>query len=171
MMIQIYTGNGKGKTTAALGLACRSACAGRRVFIGQFLKGTETSELRLQDRFPGLILIEQFGRPCLIGPEGPGPEDIAMAGAGLARIRAVIAEGSWNVIVADEICVAVRTGVVSEEEVLDLGRRCPESLELIFTGRYATPAMIELADLVTEMVEVKHYYSSGKVPAREGIEF
>lgn len=170
-MIQIYTGNGKGKTTAALGLALRSACAGRRVFIGQFLKGSRTSELCLEDRFNGLIRIEQFGRPSLIGPGGPGPEDLAAAAAGLERLRAVLAEGTWNVLIADEICVAVRTGVVSEEDVLDLQRRCPEGLELILTGRYATPAMIELADLVTEMVEVKHYYSSGRVSAREGIEF
>lgn len=170
-MIHIYTGNGKGKTTAAIGLACRAACAGRRVFMGQFLKGSATSEMCLNERFHGLLRIEQFGGPELIGPGGPGPRDIELAAEGLRRIRDEIAGGAWNVVVADEICVAVWMGVVPEEEVLHLERSCPGGIELILTGRRASPAMVELADLVTEMVEVKHYFAAGRVPAREGIEF
>jgi cob(I)alamin adenosyltransferase len=170
-LIHIYTGNGKGKTTAALGLACRAACAGRRVFIGMFLKGSDTSELCLNERFAGLLRIEQFGGPGLIGPGGPGPEDLSMAEAGLGRIRVAISSGEWNVVVADEICVAVHMGVLSEEQALGLASICPGSVELVMTGRHATPAMVGAADLVTEMVEVKHYFSSKGTHARKGIEF
>ncbi len=170
-MVHVYTGNGKGKTTAALGLSARAACAGIRVLIGQFLKGTETSELCLPLRFPGLIEIEQYGTGDFVGRGGPSEEDGRKAMEGLGRIRASILSGGFGMVVADEICVAVSLGLITEAEVVGLARGCPRSVELVLTGRGATPAIIEAADLVTEMVEVKHYFSDGEMPARKGIEY
>lgn len=168
--VQIYTGNGKGKTTAALGLAVRAACAGLRVGIYQFMKGGETSELALPGRFPGLIEIRQLGRPGFIGPEGPSPEDVALAREGLALLAGELSWG-FDVVVADELLTAVTYGLLTEGEVMGLLEMRPHGTELVLTGRYPMDGLLlDEADLVTEMRETKHYWRNG-VEARRGIEF
>lgn len=167
---QIYTGNGKGKTTAMLGLSVRAACSGMKVYIGQFMKGQNYSELCVQGRFPE-ITIEQFGSPEFIGPDAPPSRaDREKASEGLAAVRAALEGGLYQLVAADEICVAVHMGLLKEKDALELADRRPAGVELVFTGRYATEIMISKADLVTEMKEIKHYYNTEKLLARRGIE-
>jgi len=166
--VHIYTGDGKGKTTAALGLTLRAVGAGHKVFIGQFIKQGEFSEiLLLRARFPE-VTIAQFGRGCLIRGR-PMPEDVALARQGLQVLREAAASGCYGVVIADEIHCAVSAGCLEVESVLDLIAARAESVELILTGRSAHPRVLEQADLVTEMRAVKHYFNAG-VAARTGIE-
>lgn len=165
--VQVYTGNGKGKTTAALGLALRACGAGWRVLFGQFIKARETSEIRiLREKLPD-ITVEQYGRGMLRGVVND--EDRAAARQGLDRLRAAMAGGAYDLVVADELNVALAKGLVPLDAVLDLIRNKPPQVELVLTGRGAHPGVIEHADLVTEMRCIKHYLDAG-VPAREGIE-
>lgn len=166
--IHIYTGNGKGKTTAALGLALRAVCAGKKVFFGQFVKGMNYSELKAPSYLPGFE-IRQFGCGRFIYNQ-PTEEDIAAAREGLATCRRVLAEGRHDLVVLDELNIALYYKLFSVEEAIELIKSKPEATELVITGRYAPPELIELADLVTEMKEIKHYYTKN-VPARKGIEF
>ncbi len=166
--IHIYTGNGKGKTTASLGVAFRAMGRGMKVYIGQFMKGQKYGELESAKRFKDLLKIEQFGKDTFVHIKFPSEEDIKMAKEGLERIRSALKEG-YDIVIADEIITAVHFNLLSEEDVINLMRNKPERVELILTGRYATQKMIEFADLVTEMKEVKHYYTKG-VLARDGIE-
>ncbi len=166
--VQVYTGDGKGKTTAALGLALRAAGAGLRVFIGQFVKGMHYSELRSLERYDDLIEVRQYGRACFIDRE-PAPEDIAAAREGLADARRELLAGRWDVVILDEANIATHFGLFPVEELLALIDERPEAVELVITGRRADPRVIDAADLVTEMREVKHYYERG-VPARRGVE-
>jgi len=170
--LHVYTGNGKGKTTAALGLAVRAACADISVYIGQFMKGSQYSELALPEHFPDLITIEQYGTPTLICKgEKPSIEDIESAAEGLRRLQSALQTGSYELVIADELNVAVHMGLIPESDVLKLLELRPFEVELVLTGRYAPESFIELADLVTEMKEVKHYYTSEGLQARKGIEF
>ncbi|MGD2093672.1 MAG: cob(I)yrinic acid a,c-diamide adenosyltransferase [Phycisphaerales bacterium] len=166
--IHVYTGNGKGKTTAAFGLALRAAGAGMRVYIAQFVKGMAYSETAAFARFDDLITIEQFGRGCFIR-NNPTQEDLAAARNGLEQTRMVIASCAWDVVILDEANIAVLFGLLAVEDLINLIDIKPPSVELIITGRHANQRVIERADLVTEMREVKHYYSQG-VQARIGIE-
>ena len=165
--VQVYTGDGKGKTTAALGLALRAAGAGLRVFIAQFVKGMEYSELRALERFPE-VEVRRYGRDCFIYHE-PEPEDIEAAQAGLAEAREELLSGRWDVVILDEANIATYFELFSVEELLALIAEKPAGVELVITGRRADPRVIEVADLVTEMREIKHYYQQG-VPCRKGIE-
>jgi cob(I)alamin adenosyltransferase len=167
--IHIYTGNGKGKTTAALGLALRSAGAGKKVFIAQFVKGMHYAELDALKRFEPEITLKQYGRDCFIMHE-PEVEDIALAKQGLAEVAEKIRSGMYDMVIMDEACIALYYKLFSLNELLRIIASRPESLEVVITGRYAPPELIEIADLVTEMKEVKHYYSKG-VEARKGIEY
>ncbi len=166
--VHVYTGDGKGKTTAAFGLALRAAGAGLRVYIAQFVKGRAYSELEAFARFDDLITVKQYGRGCFIRQE-PTAEDVAAARDGLDEVRAVIASCAWDLVVLDEANIAVLFGLFGVEELLDLIDGKPQSLELVITGRHADPRVIDRADLVTEMREIKHYYARG-VQARVGIE-
>ena len=166
--VHVYTGDGKGKTTAALGLALRAAGAGIRVFIGQFMKGIPYSELNVLARLGGCIDIRQFGRPSYIRGD-PSPDDIAAGRRGLADIGRIIAAGHHRLVILDEANIAVHFGIFAAEDLLDIIDAKPAAVELVITGRRADPRIIERADLVTEMREVKHYYERG-VPARLGIE-
>ncbi len=170
--VQVYTGNGKGKTTAALGLAVRSACAGCRVYIGQFMKGGEYSELCLPSHFPGLITIEQYGTPQLI-PKGQAPsrEDLEGAKRGLSLLIKALSGGEYGLVIADELNVTVHMGLLPVGDALQVLSARPSGVELVITGRYAPSEFIEAADLVTEMVEIRHYYNTEKLAARKGIEF
>lgn len=168
--VQVYTGNGKGKTTAALGLAFRAAGHGQRTFFGQFLKGQPTGEIEAAKRLAPLIRIEQFGREGFITvKDGPGDEDISRAKAGLAKAREAMLSGEFGIIVLDEVNTAVHFTILPERDLLDFLDSRPSGVEVVLTGRYAPASVIERADLVTEMKEIKHYSDRG-VKAREGIE-
>ena len=166
--VQVYTGNGKGKTTAALGLALRAAGAGLKVFIGQFLKSGETSEIKALKRLSDWITVEHYGRPHFVRGV-PAAEDIRAARQGLERIQQVLADGRYHVVILEEANVAVKYGLLRCEDVLHLIQTKPRETELVITGRDAPPEIIDGADLVTEMTEIKHYFHRG-VPARIGIE-
>jgi cob(I)alamin adenosyltransferase len=168
--VQIYTGNGKGKTTAALGLALRAAGHGQKTYFGQFLKGRPTGEHAAAELLSPLLTMESFGRTeFILMTETLVEEDRERALGGLGKCRQAMNSGSFQIIVLDEVLVAVLFGILKEEEVLDFIRNRPEGVELILTGRGATPALVDEADLVTEMVEIKHYYAKGVHP-RDGIE-
>jgi cob(I)alamin adenosyltransferase len=169
--LQVYTGNGKGKTTAALGLALRAAGRGLRVFIGQFMKGSEYGELEGVRLLRGLVELEQYGSPaCIPLRDTPRPEDVALARAGLERCRESLAGGRYRIVILDEINVAVHFGLVPLADVLALVDGRPADVELVCTGRYARPELVERADLVTEMRDVRHYYDTIGLAARDGIE-
>ncbi len=167
-MIQVYTGNGKGKTTAALGLAIRAHAAGCRVYICQFLKGKDYGELHSLKKFEN-IKVEQFGRRCFIKSK-PAKADMAQAREGLAKIRKAVAKKIYQMIIMDEANVALKLGLITLDDLVSLIKAAPRQLELVLTGRYAHPEIIKLADLVSEIKDVKHYYVKG-VKARKGIEF
>jgi cob(I)alamin adenosyltransferase len=168
--IQVYTRNGKGKTTAALGLAVRAAGHGLKSYIGQFLKGHAYGELESLKKLSPLITIEQFGRKGFIHvTENPDDEDIRRAQEGLRKCLAAMLSKKFSLIILDEVNVALFFKLLSEREVLDFLDQKPGDVEVILTGRYAPAGLIRRADLVTEMKERKHYYRKG-VPARMGIE-
>jgi len=166
--IHVYTGDGKGKTTAALGLSIRAAGAGLRVFIAQFIKADEYSEIKALKRFSDLITVEQFGLGGFIGGN-PSSGDIEAAQKGIERVKDIISSGKYDVVVLDEANIAVKYTLFSEQDLLDIMDAKPKDLELVITGRGASPRIIEKADLVTEMKAVKHYFQKG-VEARSGIE-
>ena len=165
--VQVYTGNGKGKTTAALGLALRSICSGKRVYMGQFVKGMAYSEMKAPSLLDG-ITIEQYGRDCFIKNE-PTEEDKKIALAGLQKAKKIISSETYDLIILDELNIALYYQLVSIVDVLELIAMKPIKTELVITGRYAPEELIAAADLVTEMKEIKHYYQQG-VQARKGIE-
>jgi cob(I)alamin adenosyltransferase len=165
--LQVYTGDGKGKTTAALGLALRALCAGHRVFFGQFLKGRASSELRAAARFPELT-VEQFGGPDFVRGK-PSEEAIARARAGLRKMEEVLASGVYDVVIFDEVNCAASLGLLTPGDVLAALAKRSDRTEVILTGRDAPRAFVDAADLVTEMKEIRHYYCAGVLP-RVGIE-
>jgi cob(I)alamin adenosyltransferase len=169
-MIQIYTGNGKGKTTAALGLALRAVGHGLKVIMIQFMKGKISyGELKAAQSLPGFT-IEQFGRPDFVNPEHPDKEDIRLARKGLQRAQEVIASTAYDIIILDEIIVAVSFGLISVDEVIDLIKRTSADTELILTGRYMPPELEQHADLISEIRETKHYFQRG-IKSRRGIDY
>jgi len=168
--LQVYTGNGKGKTTAAVGLAFRAAGHGLKTYVAQFLKGQPTGEIEAAKKLDPLIRIEQFGREGFITvKDGPGDEDVSRAKAGLARALKAMLSGDYRIVVLDEVNTAVHFKILSEKDVLDFIDRRPPAVELVLTGRYAPASFIDRADLVTEMKDIKHYFDKG-VKAREGVE-
>jgi cob(I)alamin adenosyltransferase len=168
--IQVYTGNGKGKTTAALGLALRAAGCGLRSYVGQFLKGQAYGEIAAVRKLAPSITIEQFGRKGFVHvTENPDDEDIQRARTGLEKCRRAMLSGRYAVIILDEVNVALHFRLLSVKDVLGFLNEKPADVEVILTGRYAPPSLLRRADLVTEMKEKKHYYRQG-VRARTGIE-
>ena len=165
--VQVYTGNGKGKTTAALGLALRASCGGLKVIMLQFMKGMEYAELKAPQLLQNFT-IEQHGGACLVGKQ-PEDDDCRMARNGLERLGQALSSGEYDVVIADELNVALSMGLLEVRDVLDVISRRNQRTELVITGRYAPPEIINIADLVTVMTEVKHYYHQG-VQARDGIE-
>ena len=147
--LQVYTGNGKGKTTAAFGLAVRALCAGKRVFIGQFVKSMKYNETRLE--------------------AWPEDEDVRLVQEGLRECAAILASGEWDLVILDELTIAVYFGLLSDKEILEVIGLRDTGTEVVITGRYASEALLALADLVTEMREVKHYYTRG-VLSRDGFD-
>jgi cob(I)alamin adenosyltransferase len=166
--VQIYTGDGKGKTTAALGLALRASGHGMRTYVGQFMKGQPYGELDALRDHP-LITVEQYGDVRCIHREEVTPDHVAQARRGLERAREAMLSGQYHIVILDEVNVTVWFGLLTAEEVLAFLDERPTCVEVILTGRRAPQELIERADLVTEMREVKHYYQQGVV-ARKGIE-
>ncbi|MCF2136720.1 MAG: cob(I)yrinic acid a,c-diamide adenosyltransferase [Candidatus Thorarchaeota archaeon] len=178
--VQIYTGNGKGKTTCALGAGLRAAGHGLEVLMICFMKakvaersgGTDVNygEFRTTDLIPNFTIIP-VGRQSFVSKENPDPVDIQMAQDGLKMAQEALQEHKCDMLILDEINVAVEWGLISLEDQLDLIKMRPPDVELIMTGRYARQEILEAADLVTEMTEVKHYYETKKLLARRGFEF
>ncbi|GAB4410886.1 MAG: cob(I)yrinic acid a,c-diamide adenosyltransferase [Thermodesulfovibrionales bacterium] len=166
--IQVYTGNGKGKTTAALGLALRAAGAGLKVYIIQFIKKRRCSEHKALERFSDLITIRQYGRGFILRGKPTGA-DVKAAQEGLKELKDIIKSGNYDIVILDEANVATHYGLISVDDLLGLMTVRHRGTELIITGRYADEKVIRAADLVTEMKEIKHYRRKG-VKARTGIE-
>jgi len=167
-MIQVYTGDGKGKTTAALGLALRASGAGLKVYICQFLKGKSCSELVALKKFKN-VKVEQFGTGFFV-KGAPCEKDIAQARRGLEAVKIVLASKNCDLLILDEIHAALNIGLVNLEELLALIKSAAKEMEIVLTGRRAPQEIIKLADLVSDIKEVKHYYHKG-LKARKGIEF
>lgn len=168
--IQVYTGDGKGKTTAALGLALRAAGRGYRTYFGQFLKARPSGERTAARKLGGLITFAQFGRKGFLNMKGrPAPEDVRLARRGLDLCRKAMLSGKYGLVVMDEVNVALHFGLLEIAGVLAFIDQKPDTVELVLTGRRAPEALIRRAGLVTEMREIKHYFTAG-IPARRGIE-
>lgn len=170
-LVQVYTGNGKGKTTASLGLALRAIGHGYKVFMLQFMKGSKNyGELQTAEtKLPNLIIV-QSGLEAFVSRENPSREDIEIARQGLTTAKKVVREGHYDLVILDEVNVALDYKLIPLEEVLEIIRSKPPQVELILTGRNAPKEILESADLVTEMTLVNHPFYKG-VDAREGIEY
>ncbi len=179
-LVQIYTGNGKGKTTCALGAGLRAAGHGLEVLMISFMKSKlavrnrgediNYGEFRSTDLIPNFTIIP-VGRETFVDKENPDPIDIKMAQDGLHLAQDAEKEKKYDVLILDEINVAVEWNLISLDDQLELIKSKPLKMELIMTGRYARQEILDAADLVTEMNNVKHYYDSQKIPARRGFEF
>ncbi|TFG33141.1 cob(I)yrinic acid a,c-diamide adenosyltransferase [Candidatus Thorarchaeota archaeon] len=179
-LVQVYTGNGKGKTTCALGAGLRAAGHGLEVLVISFMKakvairgdGVDINygEFRSVEKVPNFT-IKPVGRETFVDKENPDPIDINMAQEGLELAREALRNHSCDVLILDEINVAVEWDLFSIKDQLGLLDMRPSDVEIIMTGRYAKPEIIEAADLVTEMREIKHYYNTRKITARRGFEF
>ncbi|RLC06454.1 MAG: cob(I)yrinic acid a,c-diamide adenosyltransferase [Deltaproteobacteria bacterium] len=166
--LQVYTGNGKGKTTAALGLSLRAAGAGMKVYIAQFLKQGDYSEIKALERFSDAIVLEQFGLGHFVKGQ-PTQAEIDAARDGLDKARQQLSSGDYDMVILEEANIAAAVGLFSVKDLMDVIQKRPDHVELVITGRSAAPEVMEKADLVTEMKAVKHYYDQG-VQARIGIE-
>jgi cob(I)alamin adenosyltransferase len=169
-LVQIYTGNGKGKTTAALGLALRAVGHGLKVLIIQFMRGkTGYGEIESAKPLSPYLTIIRIGREAFVSKSDPDPIDLKLAQDGFSLAKRAIENREYDIVILDEINLVIDYGLLPLPHLLELIDSRPPTVELILTGRNAKPEILEKADLVTEMVERKHYYRKG-VPARKGIE-
>jgi len=169
-LIQIYTGDGKGKTTAALGLALRAVGHGMKVLVVQFMKGNvQYGELESAKKLSPNLTIKQVGREKFISKPNPDPKDLQLAQEGFSIAKNAIQNKEYDIVILDEINLAIDYGLIPVNDLLQIIDSKPDSVELILTGRNVNREILQRADLVTEMVDRKHYYDKG-VPAREGIE-
>lgn len=176
--IQVYTGDCKGKTTAALGLGFRAVGHGFKVHMIQFMKGKGTNKMGWQEygewmaskKFGSDFIIEPYGRPEFVNPNNPKQIDIELASQAVKRALQIEKDNLVDILVLDEINVAYAFKLISLENLMNIIDNKPKNMEIIFTGRGAPGELIEKANLVTEMKEIKHYYYEG-IDAREGIEF
>lgn len=167
--IQVYTGDGKGKTTAAIGLAIRALGAGKKVFFAQFVKGMEYAEHKILNTLSPAIYLKQYGLDCFIEKEATA-KDIEAARKGLKEVADIIRSGKYDLVILDEANIALFYNLFSVEELLSVIDERADGVEIVVTGRKAPPELLKAADLVTEMKEIKHYYKKG-IEARKGIEF
>ncbi|HBM15757.1 MAG TPA: cob(I)yrinic acid a,c-diamide adenosyltransferase [Lentisphaeria bacterium] len=168
-LVQLYTGNGKGKTTSAFGLALRASGHGKKNLIAQFMKGTDYGENISLKGYKNIDIL-QFGWKECIRKDEVREFYKSIIEDGLGKCLVVMLEGKYDIVILDEIIVSVWFGLVDEKKLIEFIDSKPFTVELILTGRYASEALIEKADLVTEMREVKHPYGKG-TQARKGIEF
>jgi cob(I)alamin adenosyltransferase len=169
-LVQIFTGNGKGKTTAAVGAIVRAAGHGFKVFLVSFLKGSYAyGEYKTLSRLPN-VEIAQFGLRKFTDPSHIKVEEKAQAEAALAAAYKAVASGDYDLVVLDEVNVALSYNLISLDKLIQLIKEKPRHVELILTGRYADSKLLEAADLVTEMVNIKHPFEKG-IKARKGIEY
>ena len=166
--MQIYTGEGKGKTTAALGLALRALGRDLKVYMLQFLKGEDTGELHAGRLFGDKFIIQQTGLKGFIHRGKVDPADVHHAKEALQKAREIVSHGEYDLVILDEIIVALYFDLISLPEIVQVLKEKASHVEVVLTGRYAPPELIDLADLVTEMKNIKHYYQAG-VPARKGL--
>ena len=169
-LLMVITGNGKGKTTSAIGQALRAIGQGYQVCMIQFMKGRKYGEIIACEKYLPNISIYQFGLDSFVMRENSARVDIDQALQGFEKAREIIHSNNYDMIILDEINVAVDFGLISEEALLDLVKHKPPNLDLILTGRYASPGLIEIADLVSEVTEIKHHYNAG-IKDRAGIEY
>jgi len=169
-LIQVYTGNGKGKTTAALGIALRAVGHGLKVLVIQFMKGNiRYGELESSKKLSPYLTIKQMGRKTFVSRVNPDPIDIGLAQDGFALAKKALKDKTYDIVILDEINVAIDYGLIPLSDLLRLIDSKPKTVELILTGRNAKSEIMDRADLVTEMVDRKHYYHKG-IKARKGIE-
>ena len=169
-LVHVYTGNGKGKTTAAFGQALRAFGQGFRVCIIQFMKGRKYGEFLAAERCLPNLTVRLSGLDSFVMRDNPAPLDIELAKQGLALAREAVASGDYEMVILDEINVAVDFKLIPVADVIDLIQTRPPAVDLILTGRYAPPEIIALADTVSEIREVKHHYNAG-IKDRAGIEY
>jgi cob(I)alamin adenosyltransferase len=167
--VHIYTGNGKGKTTAAIGLGIRATGEGLKVYMIQFMKGRRYSEIDALENIKDFTVI-QFGRDEFVSKENPEQIDIDLARKGFEHAKEIIKNGEHDLIILDEINVAVDFKLIPLKDVLKLIDEKPEKVELVLTGRYVHPDMVKQADLVSEILEIKHPYQNG-IQSRKGIDW
>jgi len=168
-LIMVYTGDGKGKTTAAVGQAVRALGHGYRVFMIHFMKGRDYGEFIATGGMSNLTLV-RAGRDDFVSREDPDPVDLELAKNGFGQAKKAVISGDYDLVVLDEINVAVDYGLIDEEELLDLLRCKPESVAVILTGRGASPEVVKMADMVSEILAIKHHYEHG-ADCCQGIEF
>jgi cob(I)alamin adenosyltransferase len=169
-LVQVYTGNGKGKTTAAFGQALRAVGQGYRVCVIQFMKGRKYGEFIAAEKCLPNLTIHLSGLDSFVMRANPAPVDIELARQGLDLARRAIASGDYDMVILDELNVAADFGLIPLDDIIDLIRNKPAPLDLILTGRYAPSEIIAVADTVSEIKEVRHHYHAG-VKERAGIEF
>ena len=168
-LIHVYTGNGKGKTTAAIGLGIRALGNGLKVLMIQFMKGRRYSELDALEQVKDFTVV-QFGRDEFVSKKNPEKIDIDLAQKGVSYAREVLQKNLFDVVILDEINVAVDFQLIALDDVLNLLKLKPKTMELILTGRYAPPELIKHADVVSEVLEIKHPYQKG-IQSRKGIDW
>ncbi len=169
-LIQVYTGDGKGKTTCALGLALRAVGQGLKAYMVQFLKGRVTGESQAAARLAPELTLRYFGRGGLVNLHAPAPEDLVLVQQAWELARAVIGGGVYDLVILDEINLVLAHRFIDPKEALAVFKARPAWVELVLTGRRAPAEVLALADLVTEMRPLKHYYQAG-VRSRRGIEW
>ena len=165
--IHLYTGNGKGKTSAAFGMALRAAMAGKKVYIAQFIKNMKYSETKIEELLDN-ITIHQFGHGCYLVKD-VDETDKQAAREGLEACRLALSSGAWDLVILDEVTIALHFKLFSTDKLLRILEEKAEHTEVILTGRFAPQELSDRADLVTDMVEVKHYYTQG-VLSRPGFD-
>lgn len=169
-LVIVITGNGKGKTTSAFGQALRAVGQGYKVFILQFMKGRDYGEFVAAEKYLPRLTILRTGLDSFVMRNKPAPVDIELARQGFELAKKAVASGKYNMIILDEINVAIDFNLIPLHEVIDLIKSKPPALDLILTGRYAAKEIIKLADTVSEIKEIKHHYAAG-VKDRAGIEY
>lgn len=169
-LVMVVTGNGKGKTTSAFGQALRAIGHGYKVFIIQFMKGRKYGEIIAAEKYLPDLTIVQCGLDSFVMKDNPAPVDIDLAQQGFEKAKEAVKSKEYNLVILDEINVAVNFNLISEQDVIDLIKQKPPELNLLLTGRYASDKIEEIADMVSDITEVKHHYNEG-IKGQAGIEY